>query len=111
MQATTRTQNTRAIAQWYGIAKMFPQTHPQGLDEISAYTTRYGATPDGPDSAPWCYQQDPENVTPQNWQPPLTVLAGSYYDPRTGLVNKYGSDPANDLDPTSPAFVEPPQIP
>src|SRR6516165_9676960 len=100
MEATTRAQNVVAIAQWYGIAKMFPQKHPLELDEISAYTTRYGATPDGPDSAPWCYQQDPENVTPQNWQPP-----------RTGLVNKYGSDPTNDLDPTSPAFVEPPAIP
>jgi hypothetical protein len=110
MKATISAQNAVSVARWYGIAKFFPQTHPQTLEEISQYTTRYGATPDGPDSAPWMYQVNPETTTPQNWQPPLTVLVGSYYDPRTGKILKYGEDPANDLDPTSPAFIEPPPL-
>jgi hypothetical protein len=111
MRAATRAQNIVAIASWYGIAKMFPQTHPQALDDISTYTERYGAPPDSADTAPWAYQQDPANVTPQNWEKPITVRAGTYYDPRTGTVQAYGSDPENDLDPTSPAFVEPPELP
>jgi hypothetical protein len=110
MQALSRLQNLLAVANWYGRALMFPQTHPLELEAISLYTSRYGATPDGPDSAPWCYQQNPEDVTPQNWHPPLTVPVGSFYDPRTGEVYPYGVQPANNLDPTSPAFVEPPQI-
>jgi len=107
MKPTTKAQNQMAIAEWYGIALMFPQKHPQDLAAVSAYTTRYGATPDGSESAPWMYQQEPATVTPETWKAPLTVPEGKYYDPRTGQVYPYGSDPNNNLDPTAPAFVEP----
>jgi len=110
MQATTKAQNAVAVADWYGRAKFFPQHQPQTLEENSLYTSRYGATPDGPDSAPWLYQTNPETVTPWNWQPPLTVPLGSFYDPRTGEIYPRGVQPPNDLDPTSPTFVEPPEL-
>jgi hypothetical protein len=110
MKPTTRLANIKAIADWYGIAKMFPQKHPQALSDISKYAADYGAPPDSSDTAPWMYQQNPQTTTPANWQEPLTVRVGQYYDPRTGQIAAYGSDPANDLDPTSPAFTEPPQI-
>ena len=110
MKATTRAQNIVSIAQWYGRALFFPQTHPLGLDDISAYTTRYGAKPDGPESAPWSYQTDPENVTPMNWQAPIVTGVGHYYDPRDGKIYAYGEIPGNNLDPTDPAFTEPPEI-
>jgi hypothetical protein len=110
MQAENRVQNVIAVAQWYGIAKLCPAKHPQGLDDISAYTERYGVTPDGPASAPWCYQPDPANITPSSWTAPLIVPVGAFYDPRTNQIYLYGVQPANDLDPTSPTFVEPPRL-
>jgi hypothetical protein len=110
MQATTKAQHAVAVADWYGRAKLFPQHQPQTLDEITAYTNRYGVAPDGEDSAPWLYQTNPEDLTPWNWQPPVSVLKGMFYDPRTGETYMRGSKPDNDLDPTSPTFVEPPEL-
>ena len=111
MKAETRAQNAVARAQWYGIALFFPQTHPQELDDIAAYEQRYGAKPDGPESAPWMYSEHPTQMTPMNWKAPVTPHKYEFYDPRDGQVYLQGSKPDNNLDPTSPTFEEPPELP
>jgi len=100
MQATTKAQHTVAVARWYGTAKFFPR----GSYTVMA-RPRMGRIP-----RRGCTSRNPEDLTPWNWQPPLTVPLGWFYDPRTGGIYPRGVQPPNDLDPTSPTFVEPPEL-
>ena len=102
-------ENRQVVADWYLRAKLFPQKHPEPGQAAADYANRYGAAPDSPETMPWGYQQEPEKVTPYSWKPVITTMKFEYFDPRTGEVYRFGQDPSNDLDPTAPAFTEPPE--
>jgi hypothetical protein len=94
-------------AEWVQKALSYPQVHPQSLAKISEYTTKYGRTPDGSESAPWLYQP-PGGYTPDNYKDPVSVTQQQYYDPLTGLVNNFGAVAGNIFDPTLNGTEPPP---
>lgn len=100
MEHLTLMTPTETMASWAGLAIVFPQTHPQTLDQIAEYTTTYGKPADSPETTPWSYADPSNPETPATFTVKPVAMVGEYFNPVTGQVYPYGARQGDPFDPT-----------